>query len=95
MTSLCFIFIYIQSVFIMQIFCCYKHTFYIFSNRRLAGCGLSEAHCDNVASALKSKSSHLTELNMSYNKLQDSGVKCLSAGLESPNCRLESLRSVH
>uniref|UniRef100_A0A3P9CZK7 NACHT, LRR and PYD domains-containing protein 12-like n=1 Tax=Maylandia zebra TaxID=106582 RepID=A0A3P9CZK7_9CICH len=64
----------------------------ILETLRLAGCGLSEAHCDNVASALKSKSSHLTELDMSYNKLHDSGVKCLSAGLESPNCRLGTLR---
>ncbi|XP_076744726.1 NACHT, LRR and PYD domains-containing protein 12 isoform X2 [Maylandia zebra] len=58
---------------------------------RLADCRLSETHCEVVVSALKSKSSHLKELDMSYNDLQDSGVKLLCAVLESPNCRLETL----
>uniref|UniRef100_A0A667Z5C4 SPRY-associated domain-containing protein n=1 Tax=Myripristis murdjan TaxID=586833 RepID=A0A667Z5C4_9TELE len=60
---------------------------------RLSGCGLSETHWETVASALKSNP-HLTELDLSENqRLKDSGVKLLSAGLESPNCRLETLRS--
>ncbi|KAM9321779.1 protein NLRC3-like, partial [Pholidichthys leucotaenia] len=59
----------------------------------LRNCGLSETHCEVVASALKSKPSHLTQLDMSDNLcLKDSGVKVLCSGLESPNCRLEVLR---
>ncbi|XP_039464836.1 protein NLRC3-like isoform X3 [Oreochromis aureus] len=60
---------------------------------RMIHCGLSETHCEVVTSALKSNPSHLTKLDMSGNKLQDSAVKLLCAGLESPNCRLETLRS--
>ncbi|XP_071342733.1 NACHT, LRR and PYD domains-containing protein 12-like isoform X2 [Trachinotus anak] len=61
---------------------------------RLGDCGLSKTHCDVVASALKSNPSHLIDLDLSGNSVQDTGVKLLSAGLESPNCRLETLRLI-
>ncbi|XP_053180784.1 ribonuclease inhibitor-like [Scomber japonicus] len=57
----------------------------------LSACKVSETHCEVVASALKSNP-HLTDLDLSGNKLSDSSVKLLSAGLESPNCSLKALR---
>ncbi|KAF3708596.1 NLR family CARD domain-containing protein 3 CARD15-like protein Caterpiller protein 16.2 [Channa argus] len=62
---------------------------------QLSGCGLSETHCEVVASALKSSPSHLRELDLSENKLQDSGVKLICSGLKNPNCLLETLRLSH
>ncbi|XP_077952840.1 protein NLRC3-like [Gasterosteus aculeatus] len=59
---------------------------------RLSGCLITEEGCASLASALSSKPSHLRELDLSYNHPGDSGVKLLSAGLEDPHWRLETLR---
>uniref|UniRef100_A0A672HNT4 NACHT domain-containing protein n=1 Tax=Salarias fasciatus TaxID=181472 RepID=A0A672HNT4_SALFA len=58
---------------------------------RLSCCGLSERSCGALSSVLSSQSSSLTHLDLSNNDLQDSGVKRLSLGLESPHCKLEAL----
>uniref|UniRef100_A0A8C5CAU6 NACHT, LRR and PYD domains-containing protein 12-like n=2 Tax=Gadus morhua TaxID=8049 RepID=A0A8C5CAU6_GADMO len=58
----------------------------------LNGCQITVTYCKTLASVLSSGSSSLTELDLSYNDLQDSGVKMLSAELRSPHCTLESLR---
>ncbi|XP_071320549.1 NLR family CARD domain-containing protein 3-like isoform X1 [Trachinotus anak] len=58
----------------------------------LSGCLITEEGCASLASALSSNPSHLRELDLSYNHPGDSAVKQLSAGLEDPDWRLDSLR---
>ncbi|XP_056440512.1 NLR family CARD domain-containing protein 3-like isoform X2 [Gadus chalcogrammus] len=60
----------------------------------LNGCQLSERCCKALASVLSSNSCSLRELELSSNRLKDSGVKLLSAGLGSPHCTLETLRLI-
>ncbi|XP_076145389.1 NACHT, LRR and PYD domains-containing protein 12-like isoform X2 [Alosa pseudoharengus] len=60
---------------------------------RLADCKLTERSCEVVASALQSANSSLRELDLSQNELKESGEKLVSA-LQSPNCKLETLRLV-
>uniref|UniRef100_A0AAQ4RM63 NACHT domain-containing protein n=1 Tax=Gasterosteus aculeatus aculeatus TaxID=481459 RepID=A0AAQ4RM63_GASAC len=58
---------------------------------RLSGCLITEEGCASLVSALSFNPSHLRELDLSYNHPGDSGVKLLSAGLEDPHWRLETL----
>ncbi|XP_071398312.1 NLR family CARD domain-containing protein 3-like isoform X2 [Centroberyx affinis] len=62
---------------------------------KLSGCLLTEEGCASLASALSSNPSHLRELDLSYNHPGASGVKLLSAGLEDPHWRLDSLSVDH
>uniref|UniRef100_UPI003AADCDB9 NACHT, LRR and PYD domains-containing protein 3-like n=1 Tax=Centroberyx gerrardi TaxID=166262 RepID=UPI003AADCDB9 len=59
---------------------------------RLSWCGLTGKSCEQIGSALGCDSAHLRELDLGGNDLQDPGLKLLSAGLQSPHCRLETLR---
>ncbi|KAK7879878.1 hypothetical protein WMY93_033454, partial [Mugilogobius chulae] len=55
-------------------------------------CEVSETKCELLAAALKSDNSLLKELDLSHNyTLDDSGVKVLCEGLQSPHCRLDTL----
>ncbi|XP_070821787.1 protein NLRC3-like [Chaetodon trifascialis] len=58
----------------------------------LSCCDLSWRSCEALVSVLTSKTSSLTELDLSHNDLHDTGAMLLSAGLKSPHCRLEILR---
>uniref|UniRef100_A0A8C5BHL1 B30.2/SPRY domain-containing protein n=1 Tax=Gadus morhua TaxID=8049 RepID=A0A8C5BHL1_GADMO len=62
---------------------------------RLSGCLVTQEGCASLASALSSNPSHLTELDLSYNHPGDSGAALLSAGLEDPRWRLDTLSVEH
>ncbi|KAK0134847.1 NLR family CARD domain-containing protein 3 [Merluccius polli] len=60
---------------------------------RLSGCMVTQEGCASLASALSSNPSHLRELDLSYN--HPAGDSLLSAGLEDPGWRLDTLSVEH
>ncbi|CAL8284524.1 unnamed protein product [Gadus morhua 'NCC'] len=61
----------------------------------LSGCLVTQEGCASLASALSSNPSHLRVLDLSYNHPGDSGAAQLSAGLEDPRWRLDTLSVEH
>ncbi|XP_072133014.1 NACHT, LRR and PYD domains-containing protein 3-like isoform X2 [Mobula birostris] len=53
--------------------------------------GLTDFGAEDLASAFSTNPS-LTELDLSGNKLEDSGVKLVSAALRNPECKIQKLR---
>ncbi|XDV33458.1 hypothetical protein PO909_003866 [Leuciscus waleckii] len=58
---------------------------------QLYDCGVTDEGCADLTSALRSNPSHLRKLDLSLNKVGDSGVKQLSDLLQDPHCKLEIL----
>ncbi|KAG7491544.1 hypothetical protein MATL_G00004960 [Megalops atlanticus] len=58
----------------------------------LDGCDISLECCEVLASAISSKPTDLRELDLSNNDVRNAGVKLLSAGLGTLQCRLKVLR---
>ncbi|XP_072894004.1 NACHT, LRR and PYD domains-containing protein 3-like [Hemitrygon akajei] len=56
----------------------------------LENVGLTDSGVEDLASALSTNPS-LTELDLSVNKLGDSGVKLVSAALRNPECKIQTL----
>ncbi|KAG7458556.1 hypothetical protein MATL_G00221490 [Megalops atlanticus] len=57
-------------------------------------CNLTAESCEPVLSALHSPNSHLRDLDLSFNDLEDSGVKLFCVELQKPQRKLRSLRLV-
>ncbi|XP_059818747.1 NACHT, LRR and PYD domains-containing protein 12-like isoform X2 [Hypanus sabinus] len=56
----------------------------------LSGVGLTDSGAEDLVSALSTNPS-LTDLDLSGNKLGDSGVKLVSAALRNPECKIQKL----
>ncbi|XP_073719516.1 protein NLRC3-like [Misgurnus anguillicaudatus] len=57
----------------------------------LMKCNITDEGCVALTSALRSNPSHLRDLDLSGNKLRDSGVKLISDVLKNPDCKLQKL----
>ncbi|XP_030646416.1 NACHT, LRR and PYD domains-containing protein 12-like [Chanos chanos] len=55
-------------------------------------CSITEEGCAALASAIRLNPTHLRELDLSWNKTGDIGMKLLSAVLKDPDSKLETLK---
>ncbi|KAM9467667.1 NACHT, LRR and PYD domains-containing protein 3-like isoform 1-T1 [Clarias gariepinus] len=62
---------------------------------RIWGCNVPFESWTVETSLLISNPSHLKQVDLSWHKVDDSGVKCLSSVLKIPYCKLEKLRLWH
>ncbi|CAL8360403.1 unnamed protein product [Boreogadus saida] len=62
---------------------------------RLSGCQVTQEGCFSLATALSSNPAHLRELDLSYNHPGDSGGALLSALLNNPHWKLDTLSLEH
>ncbi|KAL7826282.1 hypothetical protein AOLI_G00314910 [Acnodon oligacanthus] len=64
---------------------------------RLADCKITAKSCESLASTLQGTESNLLELDLSVNKLTDSGMKVLEPWLRSEQCKVQrmGLRQCH
>ncbi|KAI4894242.1 hypothetical protein NFI96_025431 [Prochilodus magdalenae] len=58
----------------------------------MSSCNLTKAICHSLGDVLASHSCATRVLDLSYNDLQDKGVKQLCIGLKKPHCLLETLK---
>uniref|UniRef100_A0AAX7V428 B30.2/SPRY domain-containing protein n=1 Tax=Astatotilapia calliptera TaxID=8154 RepID=A0AAX7V428_ASTCA len=71
---------------------CVKSSYCKLETLSLSGCLITQEGCTSLASALSFNSSHLRELDISYNHPGDSGIKLLSAGVKDEGWKLDTLR---
>ncbi|XP_051788729.1 uncharacterized protein LOC114644576 [Erpetoichthys calabaricus] len=57
----------------------------------LSGCRLTSRCCEALSSVLSAEHSHLTDLALEYNRVENSGVWMLCKGLRNKNCKLQKL----
>lgn len=60
-------------------------------NFSLSRCGLTHKCCTELAKALASEKSIVSEVDLSDNNIGDQGLKKLCVGLRSPRCIVEAL----
>ncbi|XP_062382183.1 uncharacterized protein LOC134070012 isoform X2 [Sardina pilchardus] len=64
----------------------------VITSALLASHSLTKKSCVAIASAARSNSCNLKELDLSYNELHDAGVEHLSKLLKNSHCKLENLK---
>uniref|UniRef100_A0A8C1X518 Uncharacterized protein n=1 Tax=Cyprinus carpio TaxID=7962 RepID=A0A8C1X518_CYPCA len=74
-----------------KICCLLENTQSSLEKLNLCGCSITEKQCLSLTSVLKTNPSHLRELDLSWNKMKNTGVNRLCDVLKDSHCKLERL----